>query len=128
MSVFLPIGKIKVTSAKLPPTSVFFVLGITLLTVACTTEPSKQTASIDSDTTVFVVNKGTVICRYEAVTGSILKKEFCYTKKKWDTIDKRNKSSAEELVRTIQDHSATSNTDDALGGGGRGNNPTTPGF
>jgi len=107
------------------------IIVIMLLTTSCNTVPTKQTTSTNtaanSLTTTENIEKE-LECRYIEITGTRFKKKICKTKETWTEISKKDRRGADELVRRINEQSATSTSQGADSAGGRVNNPTTPGF
>ncbi|MFC1839733.1 hypothetical protein ACFL1N_09145 [Thermodesulfobacteriota bacterium] len=113
------------------------VIVITLLTISCSTVPTKQTTSTDTAANSLTTkeksdNKTTeniqkeLECRYIEVTGSRFKKKICKSKEAWAKISKRHKSEADEFVRGITEKSGISTSGETDPAGGRMNTPTTP--
>jgi hypothetical protein len=113
------------------------IIVIMLLTTSCNTVPTKQTTSTDTAANSLTTKEKSdnetteniqkeLECRYIEVTGSRFKKKICKTKETWTKISKKDREGADELVRKLDEQSATSTGQGADSGGGRMNSPITP--
>lgn len=110
MSVFLPLGQIKVTTVK-PPGALISVLGIILLTAACNTNPAKQTSTADAAAAnasgdALAANEEKEVCHYIKGTGSNIPRKVCASQKAWDKYDEKTRENAEEFARITREKGA----------------------
>ena len=97
MSVYLPPGKIKETLVVLPR-MLIGVLGLILLTAACTTNPV-NTAAKGASRNDLTAGKEKLECRYITGTGTNLTRKVCSSKVSWEAYDKKGREEAEEFTR-----------------------------
>ena len=103
MSVFLPPGKIKETLVLLPRTLIG-ILGIIVLTAACSTNPAKpaptsDTAANEVSKNELAANEKELVCHYVTGTGSNIPRKVCAFEKTWDKYNKKTRENAEEFSR-----------------------------
>ena len=89
------------------------VLMIPLITSACAGGYSKQTLSNANETRQVSANGESqngetnddqkIECRWERVTGSILRRKVCATKELWAKIEEKFKRDAEEMMDDFRD-------------------------
>jgi len=100
--------------------SLVCVIIFTLLTTACATAPTRQTASTDTtansltlkeksdnETTADILQK--LECRTVEVTGTRFTKKVCEFKEVWAAIDKENSETSGEFVRKMTEQSTIAN-------------------
>ena len=118
MSVFLPPGKLNASLIKLPP-MLIGVLGIALLSAACTTEPAKQSTLTASDKVAS--NEPKLKCRYIKTLGSNIPRKVCDTEANWEALNKKSENAVDEYTRKNRERATI--PDNSNDGGGANYGP-----
>ena len=109
--------------------SLICIIVIMLLTTSCSTVPTKQSTSTNTEANSLTTTENAqeeLECRYVDATGSRFKRKVCRTKEAWAAISRKNKGEAEDFVRGMDEQSGISTSGGFDSAGGRTNNPTTP--
>jgi hypothetical protein len=85
-------------------------LGAVLLTAACATEPAAEAtaaaapAAAPAGTAAVASNEEPeIICRNEAVTGTVFKRRVCMTQAEWNASQRGQRRQIEEMARRNRD-------------------------
>ena len=108
MIAFLDNGKVNRPLSSLRP-MLACVLGITLLTVACNTQPTRQssvTGAANQSNDKIASNEKKLVCHDEERTGTRFKSRICKYQTEWDAIEKAEIKGSEEYTRKTNERSA----------------------
>ena len=135
MGTLLTPGKNKQTKVKLQ-TSLVYVLGISLLTVACYAQSTKQSTSVDTTSDLLAANdesdnsdagnKPKLICKNYTVTGTRFKKRVCESQEQYTARIKAERENTDEYKRRIDERTTLSPGGSIDSSGGRMMNPNNP--